>query len=574
VSDGAAILLALSTAIGALVSSSVPLPAALSIVIIAFARRSPALLCIGAALLASELSARAWDGLRPVSPRAWSGVATLASDPGDVHGAVRVDVRLDGRRAEAWARGEAAGRLRSRLAGERVAMAGRIEPLPSRVRSRLARRHIGARFDVEAVGAWSYGNPVARLANGVRRTLLAGAESLSVERRALFAGFVLGDDREQSDATVDDFRASGLAHLLVVSGQNVAFILALASPLLGRLSLGSRLVAGVVVLALFGCITRWEPSVLRAEAMAGIALVASTVGRPVSGLRVLALAVAVVLLIDPLLVGSVSFLLSVGACTGIALFGRGLAAAFPGPRPLAAALAVTLAAQIGVAPVLVPVFGGLPVTALGANLVAVPAAGPVMMWGIAAGLPAGLVGGAVARAVHIPTGWLVGWIAWVARASAGLPLGELGWHHMLALTGTATMLAAGRRTWRIAALVLTVAILVTPAFTGREPRTAWATSVAGGARLWQTAGVTVLELDRGSPATLLPALRRWRVRRIDVLVLARPSARESAATLAQRVPARLVLAEPRLEVEVGALVVQTGEEASRVVAVVRHRPSE
>jgi competence protein ComEC len=574
VSDGAAILLALATAGGALASWSVPLPAALAAVAVAFVRRSPVLLCVGAALLASELAARAWDGLRPPAPRTWSGVVTLAGDPGDVYGAVRVDVRLGDRKAEAWARGVAAGRLRPRLAGERVAMAGRIEPLSAAARGRLARRHVGARFDVELVGDWSYGDPFSRLANGVRRTLLAGTESLPAERRALFAGFVLGDDRGQSAATIDDFRASGLAHLLVVSGQNVAFILALASPLLSRLRLGSRLLAGLVVLAFFGCVTRWEPSVLRAEAMAAVALVASTVGRPVSRLRVLALAVTAVLLVDPLLVGSVSFLLSVGACTGIVVFAPRLATALPGPRPLATALAVTISAQIGVAPVLVPVFGGLPVASLAANLVAVPAAGPVMMWGIAGGLPAGLVGGAVAHAVHLPTGWLVGWIAWVARVSARLPLGELRLTHVLVLTGAATLLASTRHVWRIVAFALAAVTLAAPAFTDRHPRTAWEATVADGARLWQTAGVTVLELDRASPATLMPALRHWRVRHIDVLVVARRSAQETAATLTRRVPARLVLADARREVDAGALVVQTGEEGSRVVAIVRHRSNE
>src|SRR5206468_3695597 len=102
----------------------------------------------------------------------------------------------------------------------------------------------------------------------------------------------------------------------------------------------------------FGVLTRWEPSVLRAEAMAALALVGTTLGRPVSGLRLLALAVTAVLLVDPLLVRSVGFLLSVAACTGIALLARPIARVVPGPRRLAAAVGVTVAAQLGVAPVL------------------------------------------------------------------------------------------------------------------------------------------------------------------------------------------------------------------------------
>jgi competence protein ComEC len=568
-SDAGAVLLAVSTAAGALVPSPVPLAVALAVVLFAFVRRTTVLLCVGCALLASGLSARAWEGLRPIAPRVWSGVATLAGDPDDVHGAVRVDVRIGDRIAEAWARGEAGGRLRARLAGERVAMVGRLERLPRRVRARLARRHVAARFNVEAVGGWSPGDPVTRLANGLRRALVAGAESLPQQHRALFAGFVLGDDREQSVETVDDFRASGLAHLLVVSGQNVAFVLAFASPLLGRLGLGGRLVAGVLVLGLFGFVTRWEPSVLRAVAMASLTLLASTLGRPVSGRRVLALAVTAVLLVDPMLVGSVSFLLSVGACGGIALFARGLADALPGPRPLVSALAVTVAAQLGVAPVFVPVFGGLPVAALAANVLALPAAGPVMMWGLAAGLPAGLVGGAVAHVVHLPTRLLVEWIAGVARISAELPLGELRWPHVVVLTAAASLLVTGARRWRAVALLLAAVTIASPVFVDRTPRTAWAEPIADGARLWQTGGVAVLEVQRASPAVLFPVLRRWRVRRIDVLVVGRTSAQESARALTGRVATRVVLDEVGSEVDAGLLRVRLEPERDRIVTVVR-----
>lgn len=573
-SDFAVIVLALSTAGGALAARPIPLPIALAVVALAFARRSPVLLCIGALLLASGWSARAWAGLRPVPAREWSGVVTLVSDPGNAYGALHVDLRVGHRRVEAWARGEAAGRLRDRLAGERVAVAGRVEPLPPSVRRRLARRHVAARFVVDQVGGWAPGGPVSRIANGVRRTLLAGVASLPSDRRGLFAGFVLGDDREQSIETVDDFRASGLAHLLVVSGQNVAFVLALASPLLRRLSVGGRFVAGIVVLVVFGFVTRWEPSVLRAEGMAGVALLASTLARPVSGVRALALAVTGVLLVDPLLVGSVSLLMSVGASAGIALLARPIAAALPGPRPIASALGVTLAAQIGVAPVIVPVFGGLPVAAVPANLLAVPAAGPVMMWGLAAGLPAGVLGGWVAQVIHAPTGLAVEWVAGVARVSARLPLGELRGPHVLVLAAAAGLLCVRRRGVRGAALLMMLATIAAPALVDREPRPAWAERVVEGAVLWQANGASVLWLDRAPPPSLLPALRHWGVRRIDVLVLTRPSAARAAVTIERRVPVRAVLTDAGTEVEVGALRVQVEQDDARLVTVVAHRSSE
>ncbi|HEV7888388.1 MAG TPA: ComEC/Rec2 family competence protein [Acidimicrobiales bacterium] len=416
-SDRWVLVLALAAAAGAVLARAAPLPLAVGAAVAALAVRSPAALCVAAGLLASCLSARAWAGLDPPAPVQWSGTAVLAGDPQPAWGGLRMEVRMGGRRAEASARGPNAARLSEALAGERVDLTGVLRPVEGKARAYLARRHIAARLTVQEVGRRRPGPAPMRLANGIRRTIMRGAEVLPGQQRALFAGFVLGDQRAESDATKDAFRASGLGHLLVVSGENVAFALALVRPALRRLRLGPRLLAALAVLALFGLLTRGEPSVLRAEAMAAIAVAVATLGRPASTHRLLCLAVTGLLLVDPLLVGSVGFLLSVAATAGIAWLTPWL------HRRLPLAVAVTLAAQAGVTPVLVGVFGSVPLASLPANLLAIPAAGPVMMWGLAAGLPAGILGPEAAALIHLPTRLLIGWVALVARrfADAGLP---------------------------------------------------------------------------------------------------------------------------------------------------------
>ena len=57
---------------------------------------------------------------------------------------------------------------------------------------------------------------------------------------ALLRGFVLGQDDRIDAATVDEFKRSGLAHLLAVSGQNVVLLAILATALLGALGVGLR----------------------------------------------------------------------------------------------------------------------------------------------------------------------------------------------------------------------------------------------------------------------------------------------------------------------------------------------
>ncbi len=584
--DRGTVALAVAACAGAWAARPVPLVPVLALVVVALALQRPVLLMVGVALAASALGFRSWAGLRPPAIGPWSGVAALVGDPAQVAGALRVDVRIGGKRVEAWARGSAARSLRDRLAGERVQLRGQLREVPADARQRLARRHVAARLSVTGASLSSTGSVPSRLANGLRRTLLRGAEVLAPGRRALFAGFVLGDDRDQRPEVTDDFRASGLSHLLVVSGQNVAFVLALLGPFLGRLRLGGRLAGGIAALVLFGVLTRWEPSVLRAVAMAGLTLLAAALGRPASSIRILSLAVAGLVLVDPLLVHSLGFLLSVGACAGIALFSARLAGRLPGPRPVADALGVTLAAQIGVLPVLVPVFGGLPVAALPANLLGAPVAGPLMMWGMAAGLVAGWTGPGVARVIHLPTDLMIRWVAGVAHWGAAVPLGQLRAVHV---GGLAVALAAGvaahRRRWRPAVGASAVAALMValaPAVAVLRPAGVDDRTLVAGARLWRAGGATVVVVDDlgASPEAFLSALHLADIRRIDVLVVSRPGSAAAAdvAAVLRRFPPRLVIAPAghRLagavvvppagsEVGAGGLVVEVEEVTPRLV---------
>ncbi len=86
-----------------------------------------------------------------------------------------------------------------------------------------------------------------------------------------------------------------------------------------------------------------------------------------------------------------------------------------------------MAAQLGVAPVTIAVFGPLPLASVPANLLAVPAAAPIMLYGLPAGLLAGVCPDPVARLLQLPTVVLVRFVARVASAAAGWPLPHVGW---------------------------------------------------------------------------------------------------------------------------------------------------
>ena len=110
---------------------------------------------------------------------------------------------------------------------------------------------------------------------------------------------------------------------------------------------------------------------------------------------------------------------------------------------------MTLAAQLGVAPVLLATFGPIPVASLPANLLCVPVAGLVMVWGLTAGLVAGVVGAPLASLLHQPTRLALAWLELVAERTARAPLGELHLAQVVALAGGLAVVVAVRRpAWR------------------------------------------------------------------------------------------------------------------------------
>ena len=440
--------LAAAVTVGAWAARPFPLLLAAALVAGALSVRQPAVVCIAALVLASGLGARSEAGMSPVvRTQLVAAEVTLLADPVPRGPGVTAIGRLGRRHVQLAAYGRAARSLRARLAGERVVVNGELEPLRGVTRPRLAARHVSARVTVASVGDWYPGNALSGGANRVRRALIDGARSMPAQDRALFTGFVIGDDRDEPADLVDDFRRSGLSHLTAVSGENVAFVLVAAAPILRRLGLRARWLATIGLVVWFAMLTRFEPSVLRAAAMAALAATASFLARPASGRRLLALAITVCTLLDPFLVRSVGWWLSVGATVGLVLFAAPLAQRLPGPRWLAEPMATTLAAQLGVAPVTMAVFGAMPLAALPANLLAVPAAGPVMVWGLPVGIVAGLVPAPVARIAHLPTLVLVRWIEVIARVGARLPIGQLRAGHVpfLALGGVIAIYYKRRR---------------------------------------------------------------------------------------------------------------------------------
>ena len=270
-------------------------------------------------------------------------------------------------------------------------MGGRVRPL-GRYDAHQRRRGARAALDtfvLRATGARRGG--LAGALDAVRGRAERGLErSLPPPEAALLRGMVLGQDELIEAAVREDFRRSGLAHLLAVSGQNVMLLgaLVLAAGAACGLGLRARLVVAVALIAVYVPLAGGGPSIQRAGVMGAAGLVAALAGRPASRWYALGLAAAVTLALNPRAAADPGWQLSFAAVVGLLALAAPLrdAAVRRGvPALLAEAGALTLAATLATAPLLAFHFGQVSLASLPANLLAAPAVAPLMWLGMVGG---------------------------------------------------------------------------------------------------------------------------------------------------------------------------------------------
>ena len=247
---------------------------------------------------------------------------------------VRERALLEIRSGRAPPRGAVLEIVRARLVAPRGPETGFDE------RAWLARRgiHVVLRADEARIVGRRGG--IGGVADGLRahleRTLERGARG---ERLALLRGFVLGDDSALDPGLRQAFRASGLAHMTAVSGQNVAIVavaIGAAAWLLGIGRVGVHLAAIAAILA-YALAVGWEPSVVRAAVAGCVGSLAWLASRADDRWHALALGALVLLAWQPASLLEPGFQLSFAAVAAILVVvphARSLAEGYPiPPRP-------------------------------------------------------------------------------------------------------------------------------------------------------------------------------------------------------------------------------------------------
>jgi competence protein ComEC len=322
------------------------------------------------------------------------------------------------------------------LPGDIVVLRGRLDAPPSfpgfDYRAVLERQGIRStmRFpEVVRSGERAGLAPLAALAaarDGFRDSL---RRALPQPQAALAAGLVIGGREDLPLALREAFARTGTSHLLAVSGYNMMVVaagtLGLLVPLLG---VRYAAVGALVAIWLFAGVTTGTPAVLRAAVMASLGLVGLLAGRQRSGLLLLGIAAAALVLISPSHLDDVGFQLSVAATAGLLTVGSPLAAwlrrlpllGAVWLAPLREAAASTIAAVLATLPIVVLTFGSISLVAVPVNMFAAPLIAPAMAAGALCGV-AGMLSPPLGQFLAAPAWLFTSALATLVELAAALP---------------------------------------------------------------------------------------------------------------------------------------------------------
>ncbi len=327
--------------------------------------------------------------------------------------------------------------------GAQVAVNGRLQTPPEdetfSYKDYLARQGVysimsQARVEILAEGM---GSPLLQAIFAVKQKAQAAINHLIPDpEAALLSGILLGNDNGIPPDLAEDFRTTGLTHIIAISGFNIAILIAilisLVDPFLPRRTAVLVAVIGVI---LYTILVGADASVVRAAIMGSIFLFTSRwLGRPNYAFASLFFAGFVMTLLNPMTFWDVGFQLSFMATLGLMLYAdpftrwtrRQLTRVVDRPVSnqimgiLSEAVLLTMAAQILTLPLMIAYFRQLSLISLAANALVLPIQPGVMIWGGAATL---------AGMVWTTLGQPLAWVAWLfltatirlVRAFAAVP---------------------------------------------------------------------------------------------------------------------------------------------------------
>lgn len=473
------------------------------------------------------------------------------------------------------------------LPGDRIRAVVRLDDPPPTTPASTRAHGVRQRRGVACVGSM-VGDRAAALeagagwlprVEGARRRLahLARTTLPDPVARGLVPALMVGDRAAVPEPVQEDFAASGLAHLLSVSGLHLSLTVLGSYGIARRLLQGTvghlvdahRLAAGLVIplAPIYAAFTGAQPPVLRAAVGTGLLLLARALARGADGWTTLALAAAGIVAWDPSALFEPSFQLSFAACLGLIGLAPALLSRLPGLRgkkglgrralgALVGSFVTTLAATLATLPFIAHYFHRVSLVSLLANVLVVP----LGLLSTAACALCGAIGlfheGAFVALLPwaaLPVGWLARSAAWFAAwpwATVALPVPTPWEWGCIVCCLAALPLALRRPTWGLPASLACALAFPAPRLLPQGPPPLVVEFLpigqgdatllrlpTGEAVLIDTGGDLRGERDRAR-GTILPLLAERGIIRLHALVISHlhPDHVGSAPTLLRSLP--------------------------------------
>ena len=264
----------------------------------------------------------------------------------------------------------------------------------------------------------------------------------------------LGDQQKVSGELKEKFNLTGTQHIMAISGMNMVIM----AEILLFLALGFGLWRGqafyfvLISLVLYILMIGAPASAVRAGLMSGLLLLAQKVGRLNSADRAVIFAAVIMLAVNPLLLRfDIGFQLSFMAVLGIIKLKPILdekTENWPNPLKLKDVLTMTLAAQLGVLPLLIFHFGQLSLISPLANLLIVPFLPIIMLSGLVLSL-VGLIWLPLAKIIAWPVWLLLTYIIKITDLLSSVPLAAYEFNKVSWLILAGYYLVLAIIVWRI-----------------------------------------------------------------------------------------------------------------------------
>lgn len=261
-------------------------------------------------------------------------------------------------------------------------------------RSRDGRQKIFAKMDYPELEfiANDQGHPIlSSLYRARERAHIAIFDMMPYPESAVLSGILLGLDTSIPEYLWNGYRASGIAHIIAISGFNISiFTHLLFRALEKKMQMRHALPITIVTVILYTILVGAETPVVRAAIMATIGLPAARIGRKTIGMHNLIIAATLMLAINPFLLWEISFQLSFLATLALQvmvdpinhwLISRFSKAKENKGNPVLDTITPTLCASFVVFPILFRMTGTISVVSLPANILVGPLQPFIMLGG-------------------------------------------------------------------------------------------------------------------------------------------------------------------------------------------------